>query len=258
MPARQPGFGASRSPRSPIRRLDRRHEGKFGCHLLTFPGEGQFQGAGERIEPGPEPEDEFFVIAVTGAAPEAAQVHAGEVVLGLDRQSLPFLAVVLAVDPPPGPHTEMDAPVSGLRDQAVELYGGAVDLGQGSRDVEVIPGPVSVLRGVKHAGPAGGEAAGRMLPGERGAQPGELVRQLAGAVKAARWADLRRPGEGMGEGMGARVRDALLLALTALGEPKVDEPEGPPHQLALGRASWRRRRLAYPHWRALRGQEASR
>src|SRR5215831_4048216 len=176
MPARQPGPGASRLPCSPLLRLDGRHQGKLGCRLLTSPGEGQFQGAGERIEPGPEPEGEFFVIAVTGAAPEAAQVHTAEVVFGLDRQSLPFLAVLLAVDPPPGPHTEMDAPVSGLRDQAVELYGGVIDLGQGSRDVEVIPGPVSPLRGVKHAGPAGRKAAGRMLPGERGAQPGELVR----------------------------------------------------------------------------------
>jgi transposase InsO family protein len=39
-------------------------------------------------------------------------------------------------------------------------------------------GAVSAVRGVKHAGPLAGKAAGRAVPGDQRAQPGQLARQV--------------------------------------------------------------------------------
>jgi hypothetical protein len=56
----------------------------LGGDLLAAGCEGQLQDAGAWIEPGQEPEGEFFVVAVPGTASEVAHVHAAEVVFGAD------------------------------------------------------------------------------------------------------------------------------------------------------------------------------
>src|ERR1700733_7638928 len=75
-------------------------QAKFDGYLFSCPAECQCQGARERIEPGQEPQGKFLVAVVTRAAAELAQVHAAEVVFGVDRHGGPFMVPVGAVGPP--------------------------------------------------------------------------------------------------------------------------------------------------------------
>src|ERR1700749_1474050 len=75
-------------------------QAKFDGYLFSCPAECQCQGAREGIEPGQEPQGKFLVPVVTRAAAELAQVHAAEVVFGVDRHGGPFTVPVGAVGPP--------------------------------------------------------------------------------------------------------------------------------------------------------------
>src|ERR1700760_3359536 len=79
-----------------------------GCPPVR--AEGQGQRPGERVEPGPEVQDELLAVAVARAAAEPACVQAAEVVFGVDKHGRPFTLAAGAVDPPPGFGAQVDPP----------------------------------------------------------------------------------------------------------------------------------------------------
>src|SRR5262249_3707886 len=151
--------------------------------LLACTPARQPKGTGERVETRQEPEREFFVAAVPGAAAKGTQVRAGTVVFGMDRDGAPLAVAVLAVVPPSGRRAQIQPPAVGHGDQDVDPHGHAIDRRQGSADVKVTPRAIGPLRRIEHARPAAGKAAGQAMPGQYGTQLPQLIRKLAAGVK---------------------------------------------------------------------------
>src|ERR1022692_981477 len=230
-----------------------RYETEVNNHLLACTSARQFQGTGERVQTWQEPEREFFVSAVRGAAAKDTQVGAGPIVFGIDRDGVPLAVAVLAVIPPSGRRAQIQTPAAGHGDQAVDPNGQAVNRRQGGADVKVTPRAVGPLRRIEHARPVAGQAAGRAMLGQYDTQLPQLVRKLAGGVKLARSLNLGDPGQRSR----AMLPEDVLCDLGA-GEMQLHQPGSLVRQLALGRAHRYRSELADPHGRAARAWQAGR
>jgi hypothetical protein len=223
---------------------------KFDGCLFTRMAECQRQRAGERVEPGQEAQGEFLV-GVTKAAVELAQVHAAEVVFGVDVHVRPF--TVGAVAPPARFGGQLYVPGSRPGDEAVGPDHDAIDRGQDGGDVQVQRGPVSSVRGVDNAGPSAGKAVGRPVPREEGTKPGQLAGQVAGGAWLAKPLDLRCPGE-CGR---ARLLQLHSIA-TSAGELAADKAQRPLRQFARGGTARHPLQLAHPRIRVRGRQQAGR